>query len=287
MRTPCWLVFGLLAASALAGEPGAQQPPPLTILTHQEPPFVYHDEEGKLTGYAVELVRGIQSETGDETPILLNPWARIYFRATSEPNVLLFSLVRNADRESTFHWITPITRNLHGLFADRDLHLEIQSLKDLEKLPAIGVQRGDFREQLLIEAGLTNLVSYTTWPQALGALLKGRVSALFFSAAGIDYYCKELQENCSNIVNIYQHEVVATYLALSRQGTSEELVRQWKQAAEDYKASEDFAKMAGDWVNRYRKELGFPLHLGDGALNFWVKPRAGTPAASIRSAHPD
>lgn len=130
------------------------------------------------------------------------------------------------------------------------------------------MQRGDFREQLMIDAGLENIVSYTSWEQAMGALLKDRVNALFFSAAGISYFCMQLQEDCSEIVNIYQHQVETTYLAMSKHGTSLEDVRQWQAAAQRYKESQAFRLLADYWLNRYRQEFGFTLELQADTLYF-------------------
>ncbi|WP_102797107.1 substrate-binding periplasmic protein [Bowmanella denitrificans] len=259
----------LLALCSLWGAYTQAQDAPLTILTHQEPPFVYSNAQGDLDGYAVQLVRGIQNEAKSPAPILLHPWARIFYRASTEPNLLVFSMVRSAERESQFHWITPITRNMHGLFANGPLRTDIHTLKDFAALPAIGVQRGDFREQMMLEAGLENIVSYTTWAQAVGALLKGRVSALFFSSAGINYYCMQLQQDCHFVANVYQHQIETTYLAMSRQGTSAELVDQWRSAATRYKQGQAFTMLAEYWAARYRRDYGFPLHLHNGTLNFW------------------
>lgn len=240
---------------------------PLVILTHPEPPFVYTNDKGELDGYAVQLVQGIQQNTDSHAPILLHPWARVYLRASTEANLMVFSMVRNAEREARFHWITPITRNPHALFAKNGVIKRLDKLSDLAVLPAVGVQRGDFREQLLIEAGLENIVSYTTWEQAVGALLKDRVKALFFSGAGISYFCMQLKEDCSDIVNVYQHQVETTYLAMSMD-TPISQVREWQEAAARYKESPAFKYLAEQWLTRYRKDFGFTLQLQDNTLYF-------------------
>ncbi|MBN7819457.1 substrate-binding periplasmic protein [Bowmanella yangjiangensis] len=258
----------LLALGLMVYNLGWARDESLAILTHPEPPFVFTNTQGELDGYAVQLVRAIQEQANSHAPILLHPWARVYLRASTEPNLMVFSMVRNADREENFHWITPITRNPHGLFAKKSTKKTIHSLTDLAALPAVGVQRGDFREQLMIDAGLENIVSYTSWEQAMGALLKDRVNALFFSAAGISYFCMQLQEDCSEIVNIYQHQVETTYLAMSKHGTSLEDVRQWQAAAQRYKESQAFRLLADYWLNRYRQEFGFTLELQADTMYF-------------------
>jgi polar amino acid transport system substrate-binding protein len=250
--------------------------PSLTLLTHEEPPFVYRDQNNNLTGYAVELVRGIQRRLDNEEPILLNPWARAYMRATEQGNVLIFPLVRNAEREPLFHWIMPLTRNLHAVFANNTPE-KITTLAQLQQLSAIGVQRGDFRESLLIEAGITNLVSYTTWKQAVSALIKGRVDGLFFSAAGLDYYCRQLEQDCGQFSAIYTHDIETTYIALSRQGVSGDEAGRWQQAARDFRASQAFAQLRQTWLPRIHSEHGLTVHYADGALNLWAASQAVHP----------
>lgn len=255
---------------------GTPAQPPLTLLTHEEPPFVLRERNNELGGYAVELVRGIQQQLGNREPILLNPWARAYMRATEQGNVLLFPLVRNADREALFHWITPLTRNLHAVFA-RGSPGKVAALQELQQLTAIGVQRGDFRETLLIDAGLKNLVSYTTWEQAVSALLKGRVDALFFSAAGLEYYCGQLEQDCGHYTLVYTHAVETTYIALSRQGISDQQARRWQQAAKEFRQSGAFVQLRHTWLQRIRSEYGLTLHYADGALNLWAAQQVPHP----------
>ncbi|ALS97447.1 substrate-binding periplasmic protein [Lacimicrobium alkaliphilum] len=250
--------------------------PSLTLLTHEEPPFVYRDKNNDLTGYAVELVGGIQQHLDSKEPILLNPWARAYMRATEQGNVLIFPLVRNAEREPLFHWVMPLTRNLHAVFANSAMDT-ITTLEELEQLSAIGVQRGDFRESLLIDAGMTNLVSYTTWKQAVSALIKGRVDGLFFSAAGLEYYCRQLEQECGQFSAIYTHDIETTYIALSRRGISDDEAGRWQQAAKDFRASEAFEKLRQTWLARIRSEHGLTLHYADGALNLWAAPQVAHP----------
>lgn len=250
--------------------------PALTLLTHEEPPFVYRDQNNVLTGYAVELVRGIQQHLDNNEPILLNPWARAYMRATEQGNVLIFPLVRNVEREPLFHWIMPLTRNLHAVFSGSTSE-QVSSLAQLQSLSAIGVQRGDFRENMLLEAGLRNLVSYTTWEQAVSALIKGRVDGLFFSAAGLDYYCRQAEQQCGQFNAIYTHHTEITYIALSRQGVSDQQAIRWQQAAADFRNSEAFVKLRHNWLPRIRAEHGLRVHYADGALNLWAVSQAAHP----------
>ncbi|GGD48987.1 substrate-binding periplasmic protein [Lacimicrobium alkaliphilum] len=271
MRMPGIILLALLV---LISDVRAQND--LAILTHEEPPFVFRDQTDQLTGYAVELVGGIQTHLGSHQPVLLNPWARAYMRATEQGRVVLFPLVRNEEREALFHWLMPLTRNLHAVFANGSPG-KIAALEQLEQFTAVGVQRGDFRESLLIDAGLKNLVSYTTWRQAVTALTKGRIDALFFSAAGLDYYCGQLKRDCSSYTSIYTHNIETTYIALSRLGVDEQEAERWQQATEAFRDSAMFTQMRNSWLKRIRSEYGLTLHYADSALNLWALPKTVHP----------
>ncbi|MDF2176744.1 transporter substrate-binding domain-containing protein [Aliiglaciecola sp. CAU 1673] len=239
------------------------------VLTHADKPFVYQDSKDGLTGYAVELTREIQQQAGSDVPIQMLPWEAVQERMQQEPNLLAFAVVRTPEREEQFHWITPITRNMHGLFTTQARSDRMDSLQQAGKLSSIGVQGEDFRERLLKQAGLSNVVSFDDWPQAVEALAKGEIEAIFYSAAGLDFHCHRMNLDCSQLSSIYVHEEVATYLVLSKGPDSESLAKQWQKAAQAYKASAAFQKLANAWLIHYQRQYHLPLHIADGTMNFW------------------
>ncbi len=64
---------------------GNVQAQPLTVVTTVDPPLVYYDEEGKLTGATVELIREVAHRLKREVSIDLVPWKRaLYFVENGE-----------------------------------------------------------------------------------------------------------------------------------------------------------------------------------------------------------
>ncbi|WP_207679099.1 substrate-binding periplasmic protein [Desulfonema magnum] len=55
---------------------GNAQAQPLTVATTIDPPLVYHDEGGKLTGATVELIQEAARRLGREVSIKPVPWKR-------------------------------------------------------------------------------------------------------------------------------------------------------------------------------------------------------------------
>ncbi len=87
----------------------------IPAFTENLPPLNY-EENGINQGYSVELLQAIAQEAGIKVNIQVMPWARAYQTALETPNALLFTLVRNAERENQFLWIGPIAKRKVYLF---------------------------------------------------------------------------------------------------------------------------------------------------------------------------
>lgn len=114
----------LLLAALLAGGPWASaqpQTPVLQALTESLPPLNY-EQDGKITGFASELLDLMAAEAGISLQKQLLPWVRAYDRATKPGDTVLYSLVRTPEREPLFRWVGPIgpRRILLYKWADRN-----------------------------------------------------------------------------------------------------------------------------------------------------------------------
>lgn len=87
----------------------------LPAFTENLPPLNY-EENGIAQGYSVELLQAVANEAGLKINIQVMPWARAYQTALATPNALLFTLVRNPERENLFLWIGPIAKRKVFLF---------------------------------------------------------------------------------------------------------------------------------------------------------------------------
>ncbi len=97
----CGVVM-LAGAAALA----AQQP--LRLLTEHSPPGEYLDDDGKVTGATVALIRLLQHRLGEPGNIELLPWARAFDMAKAGPDIALFETTRSTAREPLFKWVGPL-----------------------------------------------------------------------------------------------------------------------------------------------------------------------------------
>jgi polar amino acid transport system substrate-binding protein len=246
------------------------------ILTNPEPPFVELDEKSQLTGYPVDLVRGILQEAKIQQSILTAPWARVEKEARTKANVLVFALARTPEREQEYYWITPITANIFGLYAKKSNQIKMTRFEDIIGVGRVGVLRDDARHELLSSYIPNHISPFSDWQKTMSALLNNKVSAIFFSDAGVEIFCVRLKTDCKQIERIYTYQLTQSYLALSKTGTRPALAKNLTEAASRFKGTREYQQLSQKWINHYKNTLAIPMHLSDGVLNLWNKnPTSG------------
>ena len=216
---------------------------PLTIVTSEEPPLSFSDEQGVLTGISVDVVREIQRRVGSVDLIEIYPWPRLYHTAEKEPNVVAFTMARTEEREDKFHWITVVNRNAWMLFAKKGSGITISKLEDAKNVKTIGVVQEDVRERLLHSMGFHNLEPVTKWEQNILKLLDDRVSLVFYAASGLAQSCRKASVDCGKIESVYTIKLAEAYIAMSK-GTSAATVELWQTTAKQMKQDGTFNRIA-------------------------------------------
>ncbi|MBT0586985.1 substrate-binding periplasmic protein [Alteromonas oceanisediminis] len=244
----------------------------LWVLTSLEPGFSERDERGTVTGYAAELVKGILTEAGLPQTILAAPWQRILIESQMKSDVLVFSIARTPEREDDFYWISPISANAYSLFgrwsSNEVSQKRIQSLKELPSQTSVAVLAGDFRERQVVQAGLTAHPSETT-EQAFLSFMQGQSDYFYSSESGLFLLCKRLAADCADVKRVFTTDITETYLAVSRKGTSPELVRNLTRAANTFKRSNEYHQLADNWLATFAQREMPPMHQHEGVINLW------------------
>lgn len=123
--------------------PGYARAESLTIVTEEMPPF-NHTEKGRVVGMATEVVRAVldRAELSGEFRVL--PWKRAYRIALREPNVLIYSIGRNAEREDKFQWVGVVAPvNFYFFRLRRRDDVVVDSLADARRHD-VGAVSGDY-----------------------------------------------------------------------------------------------------------------------------------------------
>jgi polar amino acid transport system substrate-binding protein len=124
----------------------------ITVVTEEMPPF-NHTENGVVAGMATEVVQEALDRSGLSATFVVYPWKRAYQTALRQPNVLIYSIGRNPDREEKFQWvgvIAPVNMYFFKLRGRDDIHIE--NLEDAKKFQ-IGAVSGDYTLGFLRDQG--------------------------------------------------------------------------------------------------------------------------------------
>lgn len=241
----------------------------LWVISDLAPLFSELSEHGELEGIAAYFVRDVLNDAGISSPILYAPWQRIAKEAISKPNVLVFSIVLTTEREPIFHWISPISRNLHGLFG-----INQSTYRNIEDVPSemrVGTLKNDYRNDVATARGF-HTISYDSWKEIVDAVLNNEVDVIFASQGAIDFGCVE-KARCNDIRQVAPYKVSSTYLALSKLDTSLVLVEKLKLTSAKIKKSKKFRQTAQKWSEAVHNNHNVAHHIENGVVHLWKKQK--------------
>lgn len=241
------VILGIASAAQSETGNGADK---LTILTENSGEDNYIAKDGQVAGHNVEIVREIMKRLGKEYPIEPIPWARGYHMALNDPNTMLFTTTRIADREKLFKWVGPLHVSRYIFYGRKDYQKEIKTIDDARNVPAIGCVGEDVRQKILLKKGFKNLEPYfglNANSQNLKKLMAGRIDLwisspkeLIETAKGIGIEQSELKEVLS-LANYFN------YMAFSIK-TPDETVEKWQKTLDEIKADGTYAKIMSKYV---------------------------------------
>lgn len=211
-RTLCLgLLLGVCAQAQAIG------PEQLTYLTEDYPPSNYL-EDGKLKGYATDLLRALWKRMGvPEQPIEVTNWARAFNRTETTPDTVLFATTRNAEREARFQWVGPIYQNKYVLVGRSGRVFDVTTTADAGKY-RVGVIREDVGHKLMLEAGLADgkLEKVADFRQLVKMLAADRVDLLCVSATLIPEFTHWGNFKPGDLQRVQLVKEVALYYAVNK-----------------------------------------------------------------------
>ena len=144
-------LLGFLVGAMLAWATGAQT---LTVVTEEYPPYNYQGESKQIVGLSTEVVKVVLRRSNLTYRINLYPWARAYHMAQDQPNVLIYSIGRNSQREALFQWVDIIAPyNVFMYRLKSRPELQVRNVEQLGRY-RIGAVRDDVRAQYLEKNGI-------------------------------------------------------------------------------------------------------------------------------------
>ena len=173
------LIFVLALEVTGQSRPTETQTSPITVVTEYWFPFNYLDDSGEVTGTSTLVVRKMLENAGLSYHIDLYPWSRAYQIATTDKNVLIYSIMRTSERENKFQWICPLQPGIPQFVFKLAQRADIQatSLKEARGYK-MGLTRGSYTYELITSLGWKEGKDFSSLADTshfFNLLLKGRV----------------------------------------------------------------------------------------------------------------
>lgn len=240
----------------------------LWVIADLVPLFSELGERGELKGIVADFVRDILEQMEMPPAILSAPWKRIAKEAMSKSNVMVFSVVRTQERDNVFHWVTPVSRNLHGLYGLNKPYFA--SLNDVPKTYRIGTLLEDYRYNVAIDNGF-EVRGFGSWQELVEALLSDEIDVVFGSQGAVDLGCTAKKDTCNKIKLVSEYEVTTAYVALSRKNTCILVLEKLKLAAARVRKSNTFNEQLSSWSHMVSSDYGIAHHTKNGVIHLWNK----------------
>lgn len=165
------LLCSLLACLTLPAFAG-----PLRVVTSDLPPLSIEHANGQQ-GALVDIVTEVARRAGVPVQIQFVPWKRALFLVATVPNTAIFPLSRNAQREKSYRWITPLHYEKF-VFVGAEGQASVADAVALRNRP-IAILRGSVQMEHLKKLGYTQLIDTTTVQGGLRLVMLGIADAVF------------------------------------------------------------------------------------------------------------
>lgn len=195
----------LLVACLMCSLPAAAEKL-LAVTIDSWPPYMFQ-QDGELTGIAVDTVDMLFAEAQVDVNIRAYPWARAYYTAKNRQNTLIFPLFRTPEREPHFQWVGPIVPSFDMLFFKKKSRTDIaiEQLEDAKKYRVV-VVRNVANHKYMLKQGFkdgSNLEVVSTPEQAAKMLFAERVDVLIGSEHTLPWITRQLGLSYDELESVY------------------------------------------------------------------------------------
>ena len=243
---PVILAVGVLAACS-SGDPepagdGGSSSGVLRVGTEGTySPFSFHDADGKLTGYDVEVIEAVADQLGLEVEYSETTWDAIFAGLEAERFDLIANQVTiNDERAAKYDLSEPYTVSTGVAVVAAD-DTAVTSLADVSGLTAAQSATSNWSE-IATEAG-AEVESVEGFTQAVALLTQGRIDVTFNDDLAVLDYLKQSGDTSIKIA-FETGDTVEQAFALRKDS---ELTDQVDEALEALRADGTLAKISQKW----------------------------------------
>jgi polar amino acid transport system substrate-binding protein len=202
---------------------------PLAVVTEDWRPYSYA-EDGVFKGSSTKIVRAVLDRAGITYSIQVLPWARAFRDASVKPNVLIYVLGRNLERDASFYWIGEVIPTDHAYFyrLKSRTDIVINNFSDAKKY-WVSTNNKSSSHKTLIDSGFEKLVIVRHQELAIKMLIHDRIDLLILSESAVEPHFRELGLSPDLIEPAFRFAKGEGYMAFSKK-TDIETVEQVRRA---------------------------------------------------------
>lgn len=219
----------------------------LQVVTNEFPPFQMVSGD-KVTGFTTEIVRHVLDGAGIKGEIKVYPWARALKMASKEPNTLIYSIVRNKEREHMFKWIgTVAPYDVYFWKLKKRKDIRIKNLEDAKQYKSGAMINGSKANHLLKHGFIEgkNLDQGDSDLDNFRKLYAGRVDLILFDSLSFRYTAMLEKKDLSKARKIFKVEGISNelYLAAGHE-TPDAVVMKLRASLEAFKKTNKYKEIS-------------------------------------------
>ncbi|WP_188456984.1 amino acid ABC transporter substrate-binding protein [Virgibacillus oceani] len=205
-------------------------------------PFTFHNDEGDLTGYDVEVIKEIADRMGVKVEFMETQWDSMFAGLNSERFDLIANQVGiNEDRLENYDFSNPYTYSVAVVVVPKDTN-DINSFEDLEGKKSAQSLTSNFGA--IAKENGAELVGVEGLAQSIELLKQGRADVTVNDKlAVLDY----LNQEGDDSIKIAAEESNASETAFTFNKGNDKLVDAINEQLESMREDGTLAKIAKDW----------------------------------------
>ncbi|MBV6682828.1 amino acid ABC transporter substrate-binding protein [Rossellomorea sp. RS05] len=206
------------------------------------PPFTFHDDSGKLTGFDVELAREVAKRLGVKAEFQETQWDAMFEGLNSKR----FDMIANQvgvreDRQKKYDFSTPYIESSAVVVAKKD-NKNVKSFEDIKGLKSAQSLTSNYRD--IAEKNGAEIQGVEGLSQSIELIEQGRVDVTVNDKISVlDYLNKKKGAN----VKIVAEAGEASESAFMFRKGDDKLVKEVNKALEDMKEDGTYKKISEKW----------------------------------------
>ena len=218
----------------------------LTIYTENWPPISFQHGD-KVDGMAVEVVDALQKKMGTNSAIHLVPWARGYKAVLEDPNVMLFTVGRSAEREKQMTFIGPVAISKTVLYTRKGNAKRLLSLGDKIYSVPVGAYRDSIFADVAVKKGFHTLDLAATPQITAKMLMMNRFDLWSEGSVVVPSVLKDIGYSGDDVEKVMILDSLELFLAFSAK-TPLPTLKLWEEAMRQIKKDGTFQKIHEKWL---------------------------------------